>query len=314
MAAVGIVHHLRCLDHDTGAGHPEHAGRLEVILDRLEQSGLLQDLDRLTPEPLDDAALELIHPPEYVAHVAETCARGPVTLDNWDVPVSAASDEAARLAAGGMVQAVDKVMDGSWRRAFVAVRPPGHHAERREAMGFCIYNNVAITARHLQRRHGLERIAIVDFDVHHGNGTQHLFEEDPTVFYASLHQFPHYPGTGRATERGRGDGEGATLNCPLTAGTGDREWIVALEDSVVPALERFRPDFLLVSAGFDAHRRDPLSNTLVTEEGYRRMTAALQALAADRCAGRMVSILEGGYDLGALASSVETHCRVLVGE
>src|SRR5262245_21934620 len=204
-------------------------------------------------------------------------------------------------------------MDGTWANAFVACRPPGHHAERDEAMGFCLFNNVAVAAAHLRAAHGLARVAILDWDVHHGNGTQHTFEADPSVFYASLHQRPWYPGTGAADERGVGAGEGATLNCPQSAGTGDREWLRTLEMQVIPALERFAPEFVLVSAGFDAHERDPLSYTQVTTEGFRRMTEVVQAFAVSRCGGRVVSLLEGGYELQALADSVEAHVSTLLG-
>jgi acetoin utilization deacetylase AcuC-like enzyme len=178
-------------------------------------------------------------------------------------------------------------------------------------MGFCLFNNVAVAAAHLRAVRGVARVAILDWDVHHGNGTQHTFEADPSVFYASLHQWPWYPGTGAAGERGVGAGLGATLNCPQAAGTGDREWLRALETQVIPALERFAPEFVLVSAGFDAHERDPLSYTRVTTDGFRRMTEVVTAFAASRCGGRVVSLLEGGYDLDALAESVEAHVAVL---
>jgi len=180
-------------------------------------------------------------------------------------------------------------------------------------MGFCLFNNVALAARHIQRAHGLRKVAILDWDVHHGNGTQELFERDPDVFYASLHQYPHYPGTGAADERGLGDGEGTVLNCPMAPGTVDYEWLAAFEAEVLPALDAFGPEFLLLSAGFDAHARDPLSATLLTESAYERMTVQALALAAEKCGGRVVSVLEGGYDLEGLALSVEAHVRALLG-
>ena len=312
LASTGFVYHPRCVDHDTGAGHPECADRLRAIQQRLEEGGVLAELDVCQPEAAEERWILQVHERDYVERVARVCRSAPTTLDVSDVPVCPASGEIARLAAGGFLAAVDRVMDGSWNNGFVACRPPGHHAEHREAMGFCIFNNIAIAARYLRERHGLERVAIVDFDVHHGNGTQHTFEEDPAVLYASLHQYPHYPGTGAAKERGRGAGEGATLNCPLKPGTGDAEWQEALESQVLPALEEFRPQFLLVSAGFDAHAQDPLSMTRVTEAGFRAMTQGLLDVAARHCEGRLVATLEGGYHLEALASSVEAHLQELL--
>jgi acetoin utilization deacetylase AcuC-like enzyme len=209
------------------------------------------------------------------------------------------------------VRAVDLVLDGVCDNAFVPARPPGHHAERAEAMGFCLFNNAAIAAAHLRLRRGLGRVAILDWDVHHGNGTQHLFEADPAVFYASLHQWPLYPGTGKADERGRDAGEGATLNAPQPPGAGDREWLAALDGTILPALEAFRPEFLVVSAGFDAHERDPLAQTRLSTEAFGRMTASALDLARRCCGGRLVSLLEGGYDLDALADSVAAHVAEL---
>lgn len=308
----GLVHHSVFAAHDTGRGHPERAARLAAIHERLDVSGLLAEVDRLEPDPAPVAWIARVHDGDYVRAVERACAAGVRVLDAGDTAASPASYGAALVAAGGAVQAVDRVMDGTWTNAFVACRPPGHHAERDEAMGFCLFNNVAVAAAHLRAARGLARVAILDWDVHHGNGTQHTFESDPSVFYTSLHQWPWYPGTGAADERGVGAGEGATLNCPQPAGTGDREWLRALETQVIPALERFAPEFVLVSAGFDAHERDPLSHTRVTTDGFRRMTEIVDAFAASHCGGRVVSLLEGGYDLGALAESVEAHVGALL--
>jgi len=313
MPRTGFFHHPRFLDHDTGSAHPERPQRLTAILSQLEASGLLYELDRRSPEPASLEALEAIHGAAYIADVERAGRELPGILNDINTIVSAASYEAARLAAGAVIQAADAVMAGEWDNAFVAARPPGHHAEASQAMGFCLFNNVAVAARHLQTRHGLGRVAILDWDVHHGNGTQHSFEQDGSVFYASLHQFPHYPGTGAASERGRGDGEGTTLNRPLAAGTGDVEWMAELEERVLPALEDFAPEFLLLSAGFDAHRDDPLSDTGVTVAGFRGMTEAVRDLARRVCGGRIVSTLEGGYELDALARSVQAHLEVLRG-
>jgi acetoin utilization deacetylase AcuC-like enzyme len=229
-----------------------------------------------------------------------------------DTAVSTASAEVARLAAGSIVALCDEVAQGRLDRGFAAVRPPGHHAERDLAMGFCLFNNVAVAAEHLRRAHGLERVLIADWDVHHGNGTQHIFEERSDVFYFSLHQWPLYPGTGRASERGRGSGAGTTLNCPLPPGAGDDEFLEALTDGLVPAAERFAPDFLLLSAGFDAHVADPLGGLAVTTDAFARATRLFCDLADRLAGGRFVSVLEGGYDLEALAECVATHVEVLL--
>ncbi len=246
------------------------------------------------------------HAPALAGQVLAACERGRALLDDGDTYVSSESYEAAMRAAGAPLVACQRVLSGEWSNAFVAVRPPGHHAEESAAMGFCLFNNVAIAARWLLAR-GLVRVAVIDWDVHHGNGTQHIFERDPSVFYASLHQYPHYPGTGAASERGLGPGVGTTLNCPLAAGTGDREWNAAFEGQLLRELEQFQPEFLLVSAGFDAHHDDPLSGTRVTTDGFRAMSTLLTDFAASTCAGRIVSVLEGGYQLEALAASARAH-------
>ena len=312
MAPVGFVTHPLFAEHLTGAGHPERPERLAAIEARLRTSGIWDELAVHEPPAAPLAWLTAVHAPDYVRHLERACELGSAMLDAGDTTVSPQSYRAAALAAGGAVDAADRVLSGEWRNAFVACRPPGHHAEAREAMGFCLLNNVAVAARWLRNEGGVQRVAILDWDVHHGNGTQHVFESDPTVFYASLHQWPWYPGTGAADERGTGEGRGATLNCPLAAGTGDVEWLRALEDQVLPALEAFAPEFVLISAGFDAHDADPLSTTHVTDEGFRRMTQLVRDFAGSRCQGRLVSVLEGGYDLDALGRSVEAHVSELL--
>jgi acetoin utilization deacetylase AcuC-like enzyme len=307
---VGFVWHDACLLHDNGPGHPERPERLRAIRAHLEARGVLARLTRITPGPCPSARLERVHAPAYVEAIRQACAHAPRRLDP-DTGVSPGSWDAALLSAGGALAACDAVVSGRVRSAFVCTRPPGHHAERERAMGFCLFNNVAVAARYLQDEHGLERIAIVDWDVHHGNGTQHLFETDPTVLYASTHQFPFYPGTGAASERGRGPGEGTTINAPLRAGAGDAGILRAFRDAIVPAIERFAPEAILISAGFDAHRDDPLAGLEVTESGYAALTTLVREAAERTCSGRIVSLLEGGYDLRALGASVEAHLEAL---
>jgi acetoin utilization deacetylase AcuC-like enzyme len=244
--------------------------------------------------------------------VAEHAGSGGLFQEDADTVGSPATYDAALHAAGAVLNAVDAVMEGRAANAFCAVRPPGHHAERDRAMGFCFFNNVAIAARHLRDRHRLRRIAILDWDVHHGNGTQNAFYADPGVFYFSVHQFPHYPGTGRRSERGIAGGAGFTLNVPLRAGSGDEDYRRVFSGELRPAMDNFRPDFILISAGFDAHRDDPLSEMLLTEAGFRDLTDAVLDMAARYAEDRIVSVLEGGYNLDAAAASVEAHLRSLM--
>jgi len=307
---LGFIFHPECLKHETGRRHPEEPARLTAILRHLEAVGLLAELVRTEPTEPDLDWIMLAHTSAYVQAVEAACARGVRALDP-DTHVSAASYRAALLAVGGAMQAVDQVMEGTVANAFVAVRPPGHHAERERAMGFCLFNNIAIAARYAQKRYGLTRVLIVDWDVHHGNGTQHAFDDDPTVLFFSTHQYPFYPGTGQASERGSGAGLGYTVNVPLAAGCGDREYSEVFEHILYPAAQAFAPELVLISAGFDAHRDDPLAGMHVTEDGYARMTTIVRDIAERFAAGRVVSLLEGGYNLDALARSVEQHLRIL---
>jgi len=239
------------------------------------------------------------------------CRIGETVLDSGDTHVSRDSYAAALLAAGGGLAGVDFAMRGDNHRAFCAVRPPGHHAEHDHAMGFCLFNNIAIGARYAQEHHGLTRVAIVDWDVHHGNGTQAAFYDDPSVLYVSIHQYPYYPGTGGKNERGAGKGTGTTLNIPLNAGSGDEVYLDAMREIIVPALVDFSPELIMISAGFDAHRDDPLAGMNVTEKGFGEMTRLILE-ASESARGRIVSVLEGGYDLKALGRSVESHLRELM--
>jgi acetoin utilization deacetylase AcuC-like enzyme len=299
----------RYLDHNMGEGHPERPQRLEAILAGLERA-TIAGLEWQEPSPAPVSAVLANHSKEHVELIKLLSASNRPHALTPDTCVNQATWDAALLASGGALAAVDAVRSGHAHNALCLHRPPGHHAERDAAMGFCFFNHVAITARHL-RANDVERVAIVDWDVHHGNGTQSAFYDDPNVFFCSLHQSPHYPGTGGAQETGSGDGIGATLNIPLPAGQGDREYADIIESRVRPALEAFEPSFLLLSAGFDAHREDPLGDMELTEAGFARLTEQTAAMANDLCGGRLVSLLEGGYDLRATASSVQAHLEVL---
>ena len=312
MPRTGFVYHPHTTLHRTGSGHPECPERLQSIVRRLEECGALDDAERHEPAAAKVEHIAAIHADTYIQRVEAACRDGQTSIDSGDTTISADSYEAALLAAGGVLDAVDRLIDGRWKNAFVACRPPGHHAEQDLAMGFCLFNNVAVAAAYLRRHHGIDRVAILDWDVHHGNGTQHTFEADPAVHYTSLHQWPLYPGTGRADERGVDEGTGATLNCLMAPGQGDDDYRRVLEEQVLPELDRFAPQVILISAGFDAHEADPLSATRVTEAGYREMTRLVTALATQHTGGRLLSVLEGGYDLEALAASVQVHVEALL--
>ncbi len=307
----GFVYDEVYLRHVTGAGHPERPQRLEAIVTRLSDAGLLKMLTRVKPRPADEKWLTTVHTAQHIAALRQLHAKGNRYAGSRDTPVSRSSYEVARMAAGGLLAAVDAVMTGEVRNAFCAVRPPGHHATQDKAMGFCLLNNVAIAARYIQQKHKLRKVLIVDWDVHHGNGTQDIFYEDPSVFYFSVHQYPFYPGTGSASEQGAGAGRGSTLNVPLPAGSGNTEFEQALSKELLPAAREFQPDFVLVSAGFDAHESDPLGQMRVTTEGFAELTKIVKQIADQHCHGRLVSVLEGGYDLEGLATSVEAHVRTL---
>lgn len=312
MAKTGLVYHHAYLEHDMGIWHPESPNRLRAIMQQLEQSGTIQQLIRIEPRRAEDEWITQIHQPGYVATLTKHApAQGRVSLDP-DTSMSPGSLTAAYLAAGGALAAVDAIMDQRVDHVFCAVRPPGHHAEAGRAMGFCLFNNVAIAARYAQKRYGLQRILIVDWDVHHGNGTQHSFEGDPSVLFFSTHQYPHYPGTGRETERGKGAGEGFTINVPMEPGSGDDDYHSIFHESLVPEAAAFKPDFVMISAGFDAHKDDPLANMRLTDAGYADLTAIVAGIAKRYAHGRILSTLEGGYNLTALAASVDAHLTELL--
>jgi acetoin utilization deacetylase AcuC-like enzyme len=275
-------------------------------MEHLESTGLLSRMEICEPPALSREILELVHPPAYVAHIEKSCGADLALLDS-DTVVSRHSFTAALLAAGATLEAVDQVSSGKWQNAFCAVRPPGHHAEVNRAMGFCLFNNVAIAASWLRRNHRAERVLIIDWDVHHGNGTQNIFYRRGDVFYFSAHEWPLYPGTGRMDETGAGEGEGATRNLPIAPYTPADEYERQFAEAVSEIFSSFKPDFTIVSAGFDAHRDDPLAHLQLTEEHFARMTALVLKLAHEYCQDRVVSVLEGGYHLNALAHCVAAH-------
>jgi acetoin utilization deacetylase AcuC-like enzyme len=295
-----IVIDPRYAEHDPGAGHPERPARIATLIDLIDE--VSEGLDRLSPRAATGDELSLVHDPAYVEDVARTQDRDWYAFDP-DTTTCARSFETARLAAGGFLELLDAVMEERAQNGFAFVRPPGHHAERQRAMGFCLFNNVAVGAAYLRAKYGLERLLVVDWDLHHGNGTQRMFEGDPQVLYVSTHQYPYYPGTGAADETGRGEGPGFTVNVPLPAGCGDADYVDAFRRLVVPIAQSYEPQFVLVSAGFDAHVRDPLGDMQVTEAGFRTMARMLLEVADEQAQGRCAAILEGGYDLQAIRSS-----------
>ncbi|MBM3277709.1 MAG: histone deacetylase [Candidatus Handelsmanbacteria bacterium] len=314
MARTAFYFHPEYLEHQVGANHPECPERLVAIMDTLDREGLLDQLGVRQPGPAPVESLTRIHSPAHIEHLARLSGLGRLVAIGPDTGLSPSTFGAACLAAGAGAEAIDAVMAGEVDNAFCAVRPPGHHAERDQAMGFCYLNNAAIGARHAQERHGLSRVAILDWDVHHGNGTQHSFEEDPSVFFFSIHQFSpfFYPGTGAAHEQGRGPGLGYTLNAPVPPGATDADFLRVFRQVLRPAIDRFRPEFILLSAGFDAHRDDPLGELELSAEGFAELTAEVRHMAEDHCQGRLVSLLEGGYDFAATAAAVAAHLRVLM--
>lgn len=313
MPRVGLIAHPDFSRHDTGFGHPERPGRLHAIRSRLEETGLGDRLLFFSPNVIEVDWLEKVHTSRHITEVKRRCEQNTRLMDAGDTFICPASFEVGRLAAGAACEAVDAVMDDRADAVFCATRPPGHHAERDRAMGFCLFNNAAIAARYIQDAHRLERILIVDWDVHHGNGTQHIFEEDPTVFYFSVHQYPHYPWfSGGSGETGIGAGKGTNLNAPLPAGAGDEQFLRAFDELLAPEMERFLPEFVIVSAGFDAHVDDPLSGTGVTEDGFAGMTRRARQIARLYANDRLISVLEGGYDLNGLARCVEYHLNALL--
>jgi len=330
----GFCSSPRFVEHITSDVHPERPDRMRAIATAVRRAGLIASpnpfpdfeidfgpfpatdvtlLELEEPRPTEEKWLLSIHSRKYVERIRELCEAGGGLLDRGDTPVGPQSFHIALLAVGAVLECCDAVMSGRVKRAFAAVRPPGHHAEPDRPMGFCLFANVAIAARYLQRAHRVQKIAIVDFDVHHGNGTEAAFEDDPSVLFISMHQDPRtcYPGTGYATDVGLDAGRGFTLNIPFLPGSTDQEYLDAMRFRVIPKLDDFRPDFLLISAGFDAHRDDPLAQIDLSEEAFEQMTRMLVEVADQHCGGRIVSSLEGGYNLHALGRSVVRHLIAL---
>ncbi len=307
---VGLVYDPVYLEHDTGA-HVEVQARLEQTMTLLEQTGLLPKLVLLSPRAASQDELLLVHAPEHIARVESVCQKGGGWLDA-DTVTSPGSCRAALYAAGGVLTGVDAVLAGEVDCAFALVRPPGHHATNLRAMGFCLFNNVAIAVRYALKQHGLERVLIADFDAHHGNGTQEAFYSDPQVLYFSTHQYPFYPGTGTIDETGHGAGRGTTVNVPLPAFCGNAEYLRVLQEVLVPVARRFQPQLIVVSAGYDAHWADQISSLEVDVDGYAQMVTVLSKLAEELCGKRLLLALEGGYHLEALSYSIKATFDVLL--
>ncbi len=312
MLPVGLFADPFCKEHDSGVGHPESPLRFDAVLRGLEVAGVLQQFVRLEPREVSREELLRVHAAEYLDLAEREINGGANQLSTGDTNIGPHSWEAALRAAGCALAAVDAIMTGKISRAFCVVRPPGHHATPDRGMGFCILNNVALAARHAQLKHGIERVLIVDWDVHHGNGTQDTFYSDGSVFFFSTHQWPLYPGTGRADETGAGEGAGATLNCPLPAGAGRTEIFEAFERKLLPAMEKFRPEFVLISAGFDSRVNDPLGQFTLKDHDFEDLTHLMLKVAQSHAEGRLVSVLEGGYNLQGLASAAAAHAKALL--
>ncbi len=303
-----LLHHPSFANHKTGAGHPERPDRYRAVQAVLGQPQF-DPLVREEAEVADLATTRYVHSNRYVDALEEARPdAGYVYLDGGDTVMEPSTWEVVLRAVGGTLQAIDSVLEGEAQNAFVACRPPGHHAETERAMGFCLFNNIGIGARHAQKTHGLERVAIVDFDVHHGNGTQEIFYSDPSVLYASTHQMPLFPGTGAVRETGVGN----IFNAPLSAGDAGPELREAFEDRILPALDAFSPELIIVSAGFDAHERDPLGSLNMTADDFGWVTRELMKAAEQHCQGKLVAVLEGGYDLQGLTDSVSAHVGELM--
>jgi len=312
MTTTGLAADVLCLKHDPGFGHPECPQRYEAVITGLEEARLAEKLPRIAPRDATRQELRRVHMSHYLDLVEHTIKDGVPELATGDTAVCEDSWDAAVRAAGLCLNAVDDVMTGQVKNAFCVVRPPGHHATAARGMGFCVLNNIAVAARHAQKVHGIERVLIVDWDVHHGNGTQDIFYEDGSVLFFSSHQWPLYPGTGRREERGKGEGLGYTINCPLPEGSARTEVLGAMRGELEPVADAFRPQLVLISAGFDSRAGDPLGGFLLTDEDFVEMTRLVMGIADRHARGRLVSMLEGGYNRGTLGATVAAHVGALM--
>jgi len=314
MKKTGFLYDERYLLHDTGPGHPESPERLKAIYQGIKDADLLSKLTIIQASRADLKWIETVHAKNYIERFEAACRSGDSMLDYPDNQMCAETFETALLAVGGVLDAAGRVMTGKLDNVFCAVRPPGHHAEYDHAMGFCYFNNAAIAARYLQIEWSIQRVGIIDFDVHHGNGTQHIFEEDPDVFYYSIHQHPTFafPGTGRAFETGSGKGTGSTRNYPVLPGDGDKEYLGLIQRDLIPVIEAFSPEVIIVSAGFDAHVDDDMSDIKLSTQGYTRIMERIVALAELYSNGKVISVLEGGYCLKRLPELAANHVKVLL--
>jgi acetoin utilization deacetylase AcuC-like enzyme len=313
MSKTGIVKDKRYMNHQAGPFHPESPQRLEVIYSMLEEPDMTGRFQQVPVRQAEREELLWIHSPEYVEKVAATAGKAFSSLDP-DTATSSGSYEAALLASGGLCQAISMVITGELDNGFALVRPPGHHAERSLARGFCLFNNVAIGARYAQEFHNVKRILVIDWDLHHGNGTQHSFEDDPSILYFSTHQYPYYPGSGAFEEAGRGQGIGFTVNVPLSIGHGDGEYVGIFETILKPIALEFDPELILVSAGFDIYEDDPLGGMYVTTNGFAGLARSVMDIGKACCDGKVVITLEGGYNLEGLRSSVKAVLQELAGQ
>jgi acetoin utilization deacetylase AcuC-like enzyme len=297
--------------HLTGPGHPERPERYDAVMAGLEREGLVRDAVRIIPRPASEDEVAMCHMPDYIATVKRDIRRGLHELSTGDTAVGPRSWDVALEAAGGVMNSVDTVLEARATNAFCAVRPPGHHASAARGMGFCVFNNIAIAARYAQRKHGIGSVLIADWDVHHGNGTQDIFYNDGSVYFFSTHQSPWYPGTGARNETGEGAGRGTTLNCPLPAGSSRTDIVGAFRERLIPAMDDFKPELVLISAGFDSRLGDPLGQFRLTDEDFADLTRMLMDIADEHAHGRVVSVLEGGYSLDGLAAGVSAHVTTL---